>query len=224
MGMAASIWAAQNMINGPTISPFSYSFAPGRTTHQPLAARWCHYRSTRIPPSGAQSSHPIDATRTTQDREFVGEKLTINCSTEFPKHGLWRIHLGEVATTSNSWWLCDWLHPGRQRLASVVTRDRPDASRRSICWSREHQAGSGSLFSELAAMAATVLAHRCGHRWMIWGGHDGRLLWPKDCGPNRILPEHHGGGHDKSVRPVRPHREGKGTQSTESHGSESVTA
>jgi hypothetical protein len=38
---------------------------------------------------------------------------------------------------------------------------------------------------------------------------------PRSCGPNQIPPEHHDGGHDKSVRPVRPHREGKGAQSTE---------
>jgi hypothetical protein len=50
----------------------------------------------------AQSSHPIYATRTTQDRESVGEKLTINCSTEFCNHGLGWIHSGEVAPASIS--------------------------------------------------------------------------------------------------------------------------
>jgi hypothetical protein len=43
--MAASIWSAQNMINGATIFPFSYSFAlglqqPSSAAHNtPAAAR-----------------------------------------------------------------------------------------------------------------------------------------------------------------------------------------
>jgi hypothetical protein len=30
---------------------------------------------------------------------------------------------------------------------------------------------------------ATVLVLGCGHRWMRWGGHDGRHLWPKEQRP-----------------------------------------
>jgi hypothetical protein len=32
----------------------------------------------------------------------MGEELTVNCSTEFPNHGLGWIHSGEIAPASNS--------------------------------------------------------------------------------------------------------------------------
>jgi hypothetical protein len=60
---------------------------------------------TQIPisnPGSPQSSPPIYATRSTQDHESVGEKLTANCSAELPNHGPRRIYNGEVAPASKS--------------------------------------------------------------------------------------------------------------------------
>ena len=48
--------------------------------------------------------------------------------------------------------------------------------------------GGGPPCSELAAMAATVLVHGCGYKWMRWGGVTTVVFYsPGSSGPNRIL-------------------------------------